>query len=261
MALWLKGAGMIDLHLIGIGTGNPDHLTRAAIRALNTADLLLVPHKGDDKADLADLRHMICAQVLERDLPIVGFDLPTRATDRPYLDAVSDWHDAIAACWRATIAAHLPQGGHVGLMVWGDPSLYDSSLRIAARLQAAGLPMRIHVVPGITSLQVLTAAHGIALNRLAGPVTITTGRRLREAGWPAGAERVAVMLDKGGAFEVLEGDEYFIWWGAYLGMAEQILISGPLHEMAGEIVARRAKARAAHGWIMDIYLIERRCAP
>ena len=84
---------------------------------------------------------------------------------------------------------------------------------------------------------------------------------MRDAGWPAGAERVAVMLDKGGAFEVLEGEEYFIWWGAYLGMAEQILISGPLHEMAGEIVARRAKARAAHGWIMDIYLIERRCAP
>jgi precorrin-6A synthase len=251
---------MIDLHLIGIGTGNPDHLTREAIRVLNGADLLLVPQKGDDKADLADLRRMICAQVLEHDVPIVGFDLPTRAADRPYLDAVNDWHDAIAECWRAKIAEHLPRGGHVGLMVWGDPSLYDSSLRIAARLPAAGLPMRTHVVPGITSLQVLTAAHGIALNRLAGPVTITTGRRLRDTGWPNGAERVAVMLDKGGAFEVLEGDDYFIWWGAYLGMAAQMLISGPLRNVAGEILARRAQARAAQGWIMDIYLIERRRA-
>jgi precorrin-6A synthase len=45
---------MIDLHLIGIGTGNPDHLTRAAIKAMNAADLILLPRKGDAKSDLLD---------------------------------------------------------------------------------------------------------------------------------------------------------------------------------------------------------------
>lgn len=37
---------MIALSLIGIGTGNSDHLTRAAIRAMNEADLILLPRKG-----------------------------------------------------------------------------------------------------------------------------------------------------------------------------------------------------------------------
>jgi len=247
---------MIDLHLVGIGTGNPDHLTREAVMALNRADLILVPRKGAGKADLADLRLQICAQVLDAGARVVEFDLPQRASAPPYLDAVNDWHDAIADCWRAEIARHLPQGGHVALMIWGDPSLYDSSLRIAARLGAAGLPLRTHVVPGITSLQVLTAAHGIALNTLGGPVTITTGRRLRAHGWPDGAGRVAVMLDQGGAYDVLDPARYFIWWGAYLGMAEQVLIAGALSDVAQEICQTRAERRKAHGWIMDIYLLE-----
>jgi precorrin-6A synthase len=86
--------------------------------------------------------------------------------------------------------------GSVALMVWGDPSLYDSTLRIAARLG----DVAVRVIPGITSLQVLTAAHAIPLNSLAAPVTITTGRQLREHGWPEVPVTVAVMLDKGGAF-------------------------------------------------------------
>ncbi|MCA3862067.1 MAG: hypothetical protein IOB81_25890, partial [Burkholderia sp.] len=48
--------------------------------------------------------------------------------------------------------------GRLALLVWGDPALYDSSLRIAERLQAGGLPLRVRVVPGLTSLQLLTAA-------------------------------------------------------------------------------------------------------
>ena len=248
---------MIDLHLVGIGTGNPDHLTRAAIRALNGADLILLPRKGTEKADLADLRRQICDAVLERPVRVVEFDLPRRASDQPYLGAVAEWHDAIAQCWRAAIGAHMPQGGHVALMVWGDPSLYDSSLRIAERLGAAGLPLRTHVVPGITSLQVLTSAHAIPLNRLGAPVTITTGRRLREGGWPDGVQTLAVMLDSGGAFEVLKPDGLHIWWGAYVGMAEEVLIAGALGDVAAEIVETRARLRAAHGWIMDIYLLQR----
>jgi precorrin-6A synthase len=248
---------MIDLHLVGIGTGNPDHLTRAAIRALNGADLILLPRKGTEKADLANLRRQICDAVLERPVRVVEFDLPRRASDRPYLGAVAEWHDAIAQCWRAAIDAHMPQGGHVALMVWGDPSLYDSSLRIAEQLGAAGLPLRTHVVPGITSLQVLTAAHAIPLNRLGAPVTITTGRRLRDGGWPDGVQTLAVMLDSGGAFEVLKPDGLHIWWGAYVGMAEEVLIAGALGDVAAEIVETRARLRAAHGWIMDIYLLQR----
>jgi ATP-binding cassette subfamily B protein len=47
---------MDELVLIGIGTGNPDHLTREGEAAIQSADVLLIPRKGSDKADLADLR-------------------------------------------------------------------------------------------------------------------------------------------------------------------------------------------------------------
>jgi precorrin-6A synthase len=55
---------MIELHLIGIGTGNPDHLTAEAVRAMNDADLILLPRKGCAKSDLSDLRRARCAEVL-----------------------------------------------------------------------------------------------------------------------------------------------------------------------------------------------------
>ena len=183
---------MIALDLIGIGTGNPEHVTLAAIRAMREADLILLPRKGDDKGDLADLRRQICATHLSDMSRVVEFDLPVRDASGGYIDGVNDWHDAIAACWKQSIDATLPGGGRVALLVWGDPSLYDSTLRIAARL---GITPR--VVPGVTSLSVLTAAHAIPLNDLGAPVVITTGRRLREGGWPQGADAVAVMLADG----------------------------------------------------------------
>ncbi len=248
---------MIDLDLIGIGTGNPDHLTRQAEAAMNAADLILLPRKGDAKSDLIDLRRTLCATALTRPVRTVEFDLPVRAAGGDYLAAVSDWHDAIAATWAAQIAEHLPRGGRLALLVWGDPSLYDSTLRIAERLRADGMAMRVHVVPGITSLQVLTAAHAIPLNTLGAPVMITTGRRLRDGGWPEGADSVAVMLDGDCAFTALAHDAVSIWWGAYLGMSHEALIAGPLAEVGARIVARREELRAEHGWIMDTYLLRR----
>jgi precorrin-6A synthase len=242
---------MTTLLLIGIGTGNPDHVTGQAIRALNGADLILIPRKGQAKSDLADLRRQILSQVLTAPVPVADYDVPQRADQDDYLGAVNDWHDAIAKTWADSIAMH-PGARTVALMVWGDPSLYDSTLRIASRLPG----LTVKVIPGITSLQALTAAHAIPLNTLAAPVTITTGRQLRDHGWPSGATTLAVMLDKGGAFTVLPPDTE-IWWGAYVGMPEETLIHGPLADVSDEILATRARLRAEHGWIMDIYLLRR----
>ena len=245
----------MDLLLIGIGTGNPDHLTGEGARAIRAADLILIPNKGADKADLADLRLQILDTVLG-DGPrpaIAAFDMPVRAADGDYRANVDDWHDAIARIWAGTIAAH-GSPSTVALLVWGDPSLYDSSLRIAARLSPRP---RLRVIPGITALQALTAAHAIPVNEIGAPFLVTTGRNLRDGGWPGGVDTVAVMLDGGCAFRSLEASRFDIWWGAYLGMAQQILVHGALADVGDEILGRREVARARHGWIMDIYLLRK----
>ena len=245
----------ITLSLIGIGCGDPGQLTREAVRAINAADLILIPRKGDEKSELANLRRSICEDVLAGDKTrIVEFDLPVRnAGEADYRKGVDDWHDAVAAAWSKEIGNHLGREGRVALLIWGDPSLYDSSLRIARRLDS--LP-EIEVVPGVTSIQALCAAHALPLNEIGEPFLVTTGRRLREDGWPTGINTVVVMLDGGTAFQSLDPAGLQIWWGAYLGMAGEILISGALAEAGPRIATARSEARARHGWIMDSYILK-----
>lgn len=251
---------MIELSLIGIGTGHPDHITAQAVAAMNEADLILIPLKGAAKSDLAGLRRALVERHLTNpQTRVVEFDLPVRDAANPsYLAGVEDWHDAIAAAWLAQITKTLGEApqGRVALLIWGDPMLYDSSLRIAERL-ARQIPVKRRVIPGITAIQALCAAHAIPLNEVGAPVVITTGRQLRDHGWPAGADTVVVMLDGGCAFQELPPEGITIWWGGCVAMPEEQLISGPLSEAGPRIISARAALRAEHGWVMDIYLMRR----
>lgn len=65
------------------------------------------------------------------------------------------------------------------------------------------------------------------------------------------------MLDGECSFRTLCAEGWTIWWGAFLGMAEQVLDFGPLDQAGPRIVETRAAARARHGWIMDTYLLRR----
>ena len=249
---------MIELSLIGIGSGAADHPTLQALTALRSAQLILLPRKGAEKAELAELRRALCARYVEDATRVVEFDMPARDAEAPdYLGAVTSWHAQIADIWKHMILRHLPAGGRMALMVWGDPALYDSSLRIAERLRSSGMDLRMQMIPGLSSLQLLTAAHLVPLNTLGGEVLITTGRRLRARGWPRDVDTVVVMLDGSCAFRELEPSGLWIYWGAYLGMPQQMLLSGALAQSAEPIVQQREQARAEHGWILDIYLLRR----
>jgi precorrin-6A synthase len=241
---------MKRLTLIGIGTGDPDHLTLAGRTALRSAECVLIPRKGAAKDDLAELRRDIMRKAAA-EIPVIEFDLPVRDTSLPYREGVELWHDAIARAWQE---AWPKQADHVAMLVWGDPSLYDSTLRIAARLVPRP---ETRVIPGITALQALTAAFAMPLNEINAPVLITTGRRLRDEGWPGGVERLAVMLDGECSFQALDPSGVSIWWGAYLGLPNQVLRHGSLDEVGPGIVALRRSARAEHGWIMDTYILDR----
>ncbi|MEL6168741.1 MAG: precorrin-6A synthase (deacetylating) [Pseudomonadota bacterium] len=249
---------MIDLYLVGIGTGNPEHLTLEAVRTLKSADLILIPNKRAETAELAELRREICEAILFGQGPkIVEFDLPERERmSADYHRAVQAWHDAIADVWIETIEAHIGATGKVAFLVWGDPALYDSTLRISGRV-AATHPLRVHVIPGVTAIQALTAGHTVTLNEIGAPFLVTTGRRLRTDGWPAGADTIVVMLDGDCAFQTLDPAGIMIWWTAYAGMPQEIRISGTLAEAGPAILETRKAARDQHGWIMDTYLLRR----
>jgi len=242
---------MTELWLIGIGTGHPGHVTLEGQQALREAATVLIPRKGTGKEDLAHLRQAILEDA-GSPARVVPFDMPVRDETLPYEHRVDAWHDEIARRWDA--ALHGAGDGPVALLVWGDPGLYDSTLRIAARLSPAP---KIRVIPGITALQALTAAHAIPFNTINGSVTVTTGRLLRDFGWPDGAETVVVMLDGKCSFQTLDMTDLHIWWGGFLGMPEQVLEAGPLAQVSDRIIATRAQARADHGWIMDTYMLRR----
>jgi len=164
-----------------------------------------------------------------------------------------------------SVSQTLPEGskletgpdGSVALLVWGDPTLYDSTLRIASRLKPAP---SVRVIPGITSIHALTASHAIPLNEIGAPLLVTTGRRLRDDGWPAGSDTLVVMLDGDCAFQHLDPSGVTIWWGAYVGMPQEITLAGPLAETGPRILKARTEAREANGWIMDVYLLRRKGA-
>jgi precorrin-6A synthase len=247
---------MRKLSIIGIGAGNPDHITVQSIKALGSVDVIFLIGKGNDKEDLAQLRKDICARYITNPYRIVEAQDPER--DRApanYETAVTDWHTQRAAIYEQMIREELADGQHGAFLVWGDPSLYDSTLRIVDQVAAMKtVTFELDVIPGITSVQALAARHKIALNRIGGPIHITTGRLLAH-GMPA--DDVVVMLDGDCAFKTVKDAGVDIYWGAYVGTADEILVSGKLQERGPEIEKIRSAARARHGWIMDTYLLRK----
>jgi precorrin-6A synthase len=243
--------------VIGIGSGSPDHLTREAVAALNQVDVFLVADKGSTKQDLVALRTALCATVIEHSrYRVVEVPDPERAATGDYGRAVADWHAARAEHYAEVIRAETGGSGTVGFLVWGDPAFYDSTIRVVEAVAAHGVDLDLTVIPGISSVQLLAARHRIVLNRVGQAIHLTTGRRLVAEYSPALGD-VVVMLDGdlacGGL--VASHPHLQIYWGAQLGLPDEVLIAGPLAEVIQEIRTVRAQVRAARGWVMDTYLL------
>ncbi|WP_158812482.1 precorrin-6A synthase (deacetylating) [Methylocapsa sp. S129] len=251
---------MRKLFIIGIGAGHRDHITVQAVEALNKVDVFFALDKGREKEDLARLRQEICeTHIKGRSYRTVSAPDPER--DRKpssYESAVKDWHQRRVAIFERMIAQELGEDECGAFLVWGDPALYDSTLRIVQQILARGaVQFAYEVIPGVSSVQALAAAHKISLNQIGTAVEITTGRNVA-AGFPDGFDNVVVMLDADCAFKAVKDADVDIYWGAYIGTKDEILVSGDVRAVAAEIERIRAEARARKGWIMDIYLLRKR---
>ncbi|MDX3190836.1 precorrin-6A synthase (deacetylating) [Streptomyces sp. MN03-5084-2B] len=250
---------MRKLYAIGIGAGDPEHLTVQAIDRLNRVDVFFVLDKGSEKADLVRLRQEILDRFVTHPYRVVlAADPPRDRTPADYRAAVADWHAARVSVYESMIRSSLPEDGVGGFLVWGDPSLYDSTIALIEAVLARGnVEFEYEVVPGISSISALVARHRTTMNQIGRAVQLTTGRRLA-SGWPEGVDDVFVLLDAHTTFDHFTSLGLHIFWGAYVGTPDEILISGPLTPaLAARISQTRAEARERHGWIMDTYLLRR----
>jgi precorrin-6A synthase len=250
---------MRHLAIVGIGAGDPSYVTVQAIEVLNRTDVLFFFDKGDDKEDLLALRHQICERHIAHDrYRIVEVQDAARDLSGPqYGEAVSEWQDERVSIWEHLLATELADGERGAVLTWGDPAVYDGTLRIVDTLQRRGLvTFSYEVVPGISAMQVLAARHRITLTQTGGTVALTTGRQLSTV-WSSGVTDVIVMLDTRCAFDAIEDKETLIFWGAYLGTPDECLIAGTIATCAEHIKRVRAEARARKGWMFDTYLLRR----
>jgi len=247
---------MKELLLIGIGAGDPRQITYEAVDALRSACVFFVLDKGGEKDELVRLRKAI----LRRYRPEGGYRLvqvadPLRdgqADD--YLGAVQNWHRQRAALYAQLIEQEIGDGETGAFLLWGEPALYDSTLRILELVRERGVALRLQIIPGISSVQALAARHQVPLNRIGEPLTVLPGRRLAGHG---PIDNVVVMLDGQCAFAQLDDPELMIYWGAYLGTEDEVLIAGPLQGVKARILEVREQQRRRKGWIMDTYLLRR----
>ncbi|SFH15192.1 precorrin-6A synthase (deacetylating) [Pseudomonas sp. NFACC45] len=250
---------MKKLSVIGIGAGDPDYLTIQAVKALNRVDVFFLMDKGPAKQTLLDLRREICQRyIVDRTYRFVEAYSPERQRgDVDYAASVEDLNRAKQATFERLIDDELSDGQCGGFLVWGDPSLYDSTVRILQSILDAGrCAFEFEVIAGITSVQALAAQHKVPLNSIGGSLEITTGRRLA-AGQVGDSPSVVVMLDAEDAYRQVSDPDTHIYWGAYVGTPDEILIAGRLGDVADDIELARKAARQANGWIMDTYLLRK----
>ena len=253
---------MKTILIIGIGAGDPDYITVQAAKALNRVDVFFLMDKGPAKQKLRALREALCRQhIKDRAYRFAEAESPPRDTaPADYRASVDALNREKQDVFERMIEGEMEDGQTAGVLVWGDPMLYDSTIRNIEAIAAGGRhQIEYEVFPGITAVQALAARHKIPLNRIAEPVLLTTGRKLAEDFCRASTASSSCSTARtltGASPSKTHGDME-IYWGAYLGTPDEILISGKLADVADEIQRRRAEARRANGWIMDTYLMRR----
>ncbi len=257
------------VRVIGIGMGDPGHVTGEAARALATVDVFLVADKGDATSDLVAARQAVCDALIPEGhaYRVVEVTDPRRGPDAErdaaaYDRGVRDWHAARVDAYADVIDGLTGGETTVGFLVWGDPAFYDSTIRVVdalvERYASRGVAVEHDVIAGISAPQLLAARHRIPLNRIGAPIHVTTGRRLLDE-YDPGLGDVVVMLDGHLACAGLVDahPDLELFWGAYLGSPEELLVRGRLADVLEEVREVRSQARERHGWVMDTYLLRR----
>ncbi|WP_269778363.1 precorrin-6A synthase (deacetylating) [Nocardioides mangrovicus] len=247
---------------MGVGPGDPEQVTLEAVAAMRAVAFFVVSDKsprGGMPDPLVNARERLLERHLDREPVVVRVEDPERerrpdrtASQAEYEAVVASWHEARAVAFEQALLTH---EGDAGFLVWGDPAFYDSTIRVVEQVCERGnVAFEVRVVPGISSLQLLAARHGVVLHEVGQALHVTTGRRLREA-VEAGQDNIVVMLNR--TLDLAEMADWSIWWGANLGTASEELVAGRVGDVLAQIESARVRAKERAGWVMDVFLVRR----
>lgn len=254
---------MRKIYLIGIGPGDPQYLTQQAVEIMRNVDVFFILEKGSEKnRELVRIRKGILERYLpDRNYRIVTAKIPDRSRGGKefeiYRGRVDSWRKQKAEILAGLIKDGMNDGETAAILIWGDPSLYDGHIEILDYiLRQKKIDLEFEVIPGITSIQVLTARHKIPLNQIGEGIVITTSRGLKEL-LPSEVSNNVVLLDNYLTYRNFRETDLYIYWGAYLGSPDEIILSGKVNDILDDLIRTRNEAKKKKGWIMETYILRR----
>ncbi|MCT4354754.1 precorrin-2 C(20)-methyltransferase [Streptomyces sp. Je 1-79] len=156
------------LYGVGLGPGDPDLMTVAAVKAIASADVIAYhsARHGRSIARSIAAEHIREDHVEER----LMYPLTVETTDHPggYRGALDDFYEEAAA----RLAAHLDAGRTVAVLAEGDPLFYGSYQHMHKRLADR---YDTTVIPGVTSVSAAAARLGEPLCEAEEVLTIIPG--------------------------------------------------------------------------------------
>jgi precorrin-2/cobalt-factor-2 C20-methyltransferase len=146
---------------VGVGPGDPEHLTLKALRTLREADRVFVPETNARPGVAGRAEVIVAEHVPAERIERVRFAMGDDGARARHWNAAGE---AIAAVARA--------GGTAAFATIGDPNLYSTFTYVAQTVRALVAGVEVRTVPGITAMQDLAARSGTVLAEGSEPLTL-----------------------------------------------------------------------------------------
>lgn len=136
---------------VGVGPGNPELLTLAAVRAIRECDCVLLPNEKKEECYAYQIVRQVVPEIDEKEICPMQFPM---TKDADVLRAAQE------RCF-AVVQERIGLGQKLVFLTIGDPSVYSTYQYIHRRAQAAGVPASM--ISGVPSFCAVAARLGISL--------------------------------------------------------------------------------------------------